>query len=285
LINAVNSNTALEAGDGANVSDLLDQGNGFYGFLINASSPGFQASEIQAVFTSSTHLTVMPAGNYFLEDNLPDLEPRAHVYLSSGATSLALQSSLDTTRFADGFHTLTIVAYEGTSVRTQTRVQETLQFRNTTLSATFTTMSPATNGDLQFGVAASATNIAQIQLFSRGGCVAVSSNQATAELAAPASTLGVGLLPFYAVVTDSAGHQYQTQTVWEQIPALELSVISAQTLSWPAIAGRQYTIESATNLPGAWQEAGTVLATNAPAQWTIPGMPGGAAFYRIVVTP
>jgi hypothetical protein len=285
LINEINTNAALEAADGANASDLLDQGGGFSGFLVNAASPGWPAAQIQTVFTSSTDLDAMPAGTNALDDNYPDLQPRAHVYLSSGATSLAVQSSLDTTRFADGFHTLTMVAYEGTSVRTQTRVQETVQFRNTTLSATFTAMSAATNGDVLFGVAANATNIAQIQLFSRGGCVAVASNQAAAELAAPAATLGVGLLPFYALVTDSEGHQYKTQTVWEQIPALQLSLVAPQTLSWPAISGRQYTIESATNLAGAWQEAGTLLATSAQAQWTIPAEPGAAAFYRVVVTP
>ncbi len=285
LMNEINSNSALEAADGANASDLLDQGGGFSGFLINAASPGWPAAQIETVFTSSTNLAVIPAGTNALDDNYPDLQPRAHVYLSSGATSLPVQFTLDTTRFADGFHDLALVAYEGTSVRTQTRVEETMQFRNTTLSAAFTAISAATNGDLLFAVAASATNIAQIQLFSRGGCVAVSSNQPVAELAAPATTLGVGLLPFYAVVTDSEGHQYKTQTVWEQIPALPLTLVAAQTLSWPAIAGRQYTIESATNLTGAWQEAGTVLATNAQAQWTIPAVPAAAAFYRVVVTP
>ena len=178
------------------------------------------------------------------------------------------------------------MAYEGTSVRTQTRLEQTVQFRNTTLSATFAALAAATNGDLLFGIAANATNIAQIELFSTGGSVAVATNQAAAELAAPAATLGVGLHPFYAVVADANGHQYQTPTVWQQIPALQLSVIGPpQGLSWPAIAGRQYTVLAATNLGGALQGVGTVLATNTQAQWTIAAPPSGAVFYQVSVAP
>ena len=39
--------------------------------------------------------------------------------------------------------------------------------------------------------------------FPPGGSVAVATNQAAAELAAPAATLGIGLHPFFAVVTDA----------------------------------------------------------------------------------
>ena len=286
LTNQINANPALQAADGANASDLLDQGNGFYVFFVNAGSPGWPAAQIQTVFTGSTNLEPTPAGAYALDDNAPDLQPRAHIYLSSGAASLPVQFTIDTTRFADGFHNLSAVAYEGTSVRTQTRLEQTVQFRNTTLSATFAALAAATNGDLLFGIAANATNIAQIELFSTGGSVAVATNQAAAELAAPAATLGVGLHPFYAVVADANGHQYQTPTVWQQIPALQLSVIGPpQGLSWPAIAGRQYTVLAATNLGGALQGVGTVLATNTQAQWTIAAPPSGAVFYQVSVAP
>jgi hypothetical protein len=116
--------------------------------------------------------------------------------------------------------------------------------------------------------------------------VAVATNQAAAELAAPAATLGVGLHPFYAVVTDANGHQYQTPTVWEQIPALQLSVIGPpQALSWPAIAGRRYSVLAATNLGGAFQAVTNVLATNAQAQWTMTAPPSGAVFYQVSVAP
>jgi hypothetical protein len=98
--------------------------------------------------------------------------------------------------------------------------------------------------------------------------------------------LGVGLHPFYAVVTDANGHQFQTPTVWEQVPALQLSIIGPpQALSWPAIAGRQYSVLAATNLGGAFQAVGAVLATNAQVQWTIPAAPTGAVFYQVSVSP
>jgi uncharacterized protein (TIGR03790 family) len=291
LINQINATPALQAADGVNASDLDAQGtgcegNGFYVFQVNAASPGWQAAQIQTIFTGSTDLDPTPAGACALDDNVNDLQPRAHVYLTSGAVSPPVQFNLDTTRFADGFHDLTAVAYEGDSVRTQTRVGQTLQFRNTALTATFAALPPDTNGNLQFAIAASATNIAQIELFSTGGSVAAAANQAAVKMAAPSAILGVGLHPFYAVVTDAGGHAYQTLTVWAQVPALQLSVIGPPlALSWPAIAGRQYSVLAATNLGGPFQTVGTVLATNAQAQCAITPPPAGAVFYRLSVAP
>jgi uncharacterized protein (TIGR03790 family) len=293
LMNQINASPALQSADGANASDLLAQGvtpgclfNGFFAFQVNAASPGWPAAQIQTVFTGSTDLTPTPAGTNALDDNTADLQPRAHVYLSAGAVSLPVNFILDTTRFPDGFHDLAAVAYEGTSVRTQTRVDRTFQFRNTALSAAFTALPPAPNGDLPFAIAASATNIARIELFSTGGSVAVAANQDAAQLAAPAATLGVGLHPVYAVVTDASGHQYRTPTVWEQVPALQLSVTGPPpALSWPAMPGRQYNILAAANPGGPFQAVGAILATNAQAQWSIAAPPAGALFYRVSVEP
>jgi uncharacterized protein (TIGR03790 family) len=278
------ANPALQTAEGANASDLvLDPTNGVYEFLVNAASPGWPAAQIQTILTGSTDLEAT-LGTNALDDNVNDLQPRAHVYLSSGAASLPVQFTMDTTRFADGFHDLTVVAYEGTSVRTQTRLEQRVQFRNTALSATFAALAADTNGDVSFSIAANATNIARIELFSTGGSVAVATNQAAAEIAAPAAILGVGLHPFHAVVTDANGHQYQTPTVWEQVPALQLSVIGPpQALSWPAIAGRQYSVLAATNFGGVFQSVGAVLATNAQAQWTITAPSAGAVFYQVSV--
>jgi uncharacterized protein (TIGR03790 family) len=284
LMDEINTNSILETPDGVTASDLVAQNGGYWGFIVYAASPGWPAAQIQATFTGSADLAPLPTGTYPLEDNLPDLQPRFHVYFSSGAVSLPVQFALDTTAFADGFHELTAVAYEGTSVRTQTRATETLQFRNTSFSATFGESGADTNGNILFDIAANATNIAQIELFSTGGSIALATNQSAAELAAPAATLGVGMHPFYAVVTDANGHQYRTQTVWEQLPALQLSVTgSPHTLSWPAIAGRQYNVLMATNLSDAFQVIGTVLTTNAQAQWTITSPSAGAVFYRVSV--
>jgi uncharacterized protein (TIGR03790 family) len=286
LMDQINANPNLQTAGGANASDLLQQNGPFYGFLINAASPGWQAAQIQTIFTGSTNLDATPTGTNALDDNVLDLQPRAHIYLSSGAASLPVPFSMDTTQFADGFHVLTAVAYEGTSVRTQTQVQETVQFRNSTLSASFSTLGSDTNGNLFFSIAANATNIAQIELFSTGGPIGVATNQSAAEVAAPATTLGVGLHPFHAIVTDSNGHQYQTPTIWEQVPALRLSIVgSPKVLSWPSIAGRQYTVWAATNLGGAFQAVGSVVATNAQSQWPITSPPAGALFYRVSATP
>jgi uncharacterized protein (TIGR03790 family) len=282
LADQINANPSLQAADGANASDLLEWNTGSYGFLVNAASAGWPASQIQTVFTGSSDLGLTPSGTHTLDDNAGDLQPRAHVYLSSGAVSLPVQFTIDTTQFADGFHDLAVVAYEGTSVRTQTRVEQTVQFRNTPLSATFASLPAAANGDIQFAIAANAAHIARIELFSTGGSIAVATHQAAAALAAPAATLGVGLHPFHAIVTDTNGNRYQTPTVWEQVPAMQLSFIGPpQALSWPAIPGRHYSILAATNIDGAFQVVGTLLATNTPAQWTITNPPAGAAFYQV----
>ena len=286
LMNQINADPALQTADGANASDLLQWNNNSYGFLINAASPGWPAAQIQTVFTGSADLGLTPPATATLDDNAADLQPRAHVYLSSGAASLPMNFILDTTGFAGGFHDLTVIAYEGDSVRTQTRLERTLQFSNTPLSATFAVLAPAANGDLQFAVVPDATNIASIELFSTGGSVAVASNQPAAQLAASAATLGVGLHPFRAVVTDTGGNQYQTPTIWEQLPALQLSVIGPpRALTWPAVPGRQYDIFAASNVIGPFQWAGAVLATNIQAQWAIPAPPAAAMFYQVSVEP
>ncbi len=138
-----------------------------------ARSPGWPASQIQVTFTASTNLLALPSGTNLLQDNLTDLRPRNHLYVSSGAASLPVSFVLDTTRFPDGYHQLTAVAYEGTSVRTQTRISRNVRIQNTSLTATFTPLLAGTNATLdmplQFAVTASATNISRIELFSTGG--------------------------------------------------------------------------------------------------------------------
>ena len=45
--------------------------------------------------------TITPAGTVRLEDNLADLEPRAHIYVSAGVTNLPLAFALSTTALAN----------------------------------------------------------------------------------------------------------------------------------------------------------------------------------------
>ncbi len=283
LMDQINGNPVLQTADGVTASDLLPgTTNGTEIFLIYAASPGLPAAQIQTIFTGSPDLGAFPLGTNSLTDNVRDLQPRAQIYLSCGANSFLTAYSLDTTKFADGFHELTAVAYEGTSVRTQTRATETVQFRNTPLAANISQAGADSAGNLLFDLTANTPNVTRIELFSTGGSIAVQANQTTAELTASAATLGVGLHPFYGVVTDASGNQYKTQTLWEQLPALEINVaVSPLTLSWAAIPGRLYNVLGATTIAGPFQTLGTILASDAQAQWQISPAPTGAMFYQV----
>lgn len=226
-----------------------------------------------------------------MEDNLSDLQPRNHLYVSSGVASLPVSFVLDTTLPPDGFHELAAVAYEGTSVRTQTRVSRVVQIRNTDLSATLTSSFAGTNvtieTPLQFSVTADSTNIASIELFSTGGSIGVVSDQPTAVFAVPSNMLGLGLHPFYALATDTLGNRYRTETDWIRlIPSITLSIAgSPLTLTWPAFPGQQYDILATADLTFPFQIVGSIVASNSIAEWPI-SEPGGTAwFYRVRLTP
>jgi hypothetical protein len=101
-----------------------------------------------------------------------------------------------------------------------------------------------------------------------------------------ATNLGVGLHPFYAVVTRSDGKQYRTETKWIRIGApeppfgLKLTALPP-AIAWPATAGRLYEVLSATNVMDAYQSRGTVTPSNSPGLWidTVTGLP--QQFYRV----
>jgi len=294
LATLVNGTLALQSADGVLASDFGDDtycGIVAAQFTIYARTPGWPASQIQVAFTASTNLLALPSGTNPLQDNLTDLRARNHLYVSSGAASLPVSFGLDTTRLLDGFHQLTAVAYEGTSVRTQTRVSRTVQVRNTALTATFTPLLVGTNATLnmplQFAVTPNTTNISRIELFSTGGSVGVVSNQPSAVFTAPSATLGLGLHPFYAQVTDMFGNQYQTQTAWIRlVPSFALSLSQAPLqLSWPATPGQRYNILSTTNLSSVFQTVTSVVASNAVVQWPIATPLKAASFYRVSLSP
>jgi uncharacterized protein (TIGR03790 family) len=294
LADLVNATPALQSSDGVFAADFMDDTP--YGvvaaqFNLYARSPGWPASSNKVTFTSSPNLVTLPTGSNLLQDNLTDLRPRNHLYVSSGANSLPVSFVLDTTRLADGFHQLTVVAYEGTSVRTQTRVSRTVRVQNTSLTATFTPLLLGTNTTLevplQFSVTGNALNIGRIELFSTGGSVGVVSNQPSAVFTAPSALLGLGLHPFYALVTDTTGKQYQTETVWIRlIPSIVLTLSGTPlTLSWPATPGVSYNVLSTTNLSSPFQAAGSVVATGELAQWPVSAPAGTARFYRVSLRP
>jgi uncharacterized protein (TIGR03790 family) len=294
LASLVNANPALQAADGVLAQDFFDDTP--YGvvaaqFTLYARSPGWPASQVQVTFTASPNLLALPTGTNPLQDNLTDLRPRNHLYVNSGAASLPVSFVLDTTRLPDGFHQLTAVACEGTSVRTQTRGSRSVRVQNTALTASFAPLLVGTNTTLdvplQFTVTANAPNISRIELFSTGGSLGVVSNQSSAVFTAPSAALGLGLHPFYALVTDASGNHYQTETDWIRlIPSFKLSISGVPlALSWPATTGVPYTVLATTNLDSPFQTVTSLVASSALVQWPIPTPAGAANFYRVSLSP
>jgi hypothetical protein len=294
LLNQVNGTPALQSTDGIYGADYNDydasEGIPAADFNLYAQAPGWPAAQIQVTLSASPDLLVLPPGASLLQDNLSDLQPRNHLYVASGALSLPVNFALDTASFPDGFHELTAVAYEGTSVRTQTRVSRSVRFENTTLSAVFSTLLGGTNTDLnailQFSVSANTNNVSAIEMFSTGGSLGCVTNQSTAFFSVAGTNLGLGLHPFYAIVTTSDGKQYRTETTWIRLigPEQPFSVSVASpptTLFWPSTAGRSYDLLSTSNLMNSFQVAATVIPSNSVAVWTDTNPPSAQRFYRI----
>lgn len=290
LYNLVNANATLGTADGVLADDFLDYEPAPTTFNLYARTPGAPAAQIKATLTTSSRLTQNQPGTYTLTDNLGDIVPRNHLYVASGTNLLAVNFTLDTTRLADGWHQLTAVAYEGTSVRTQTRVVENVLVQNTSLAATLASSPAGSNAaltqPLQFTLTPNTPNVASIILFSTGGSIAVVSNQPATTFSVVATNLGLGLHPFYALVTDTSGHQYRSQTVWYRIfPAITLTLAGQPAvLSWPATPGSQYAVQSATNLLTGFQTMATLTATNSLAQWPVTHQ-AGTQFYRVQLLP
>jgi len=288
LLNAVNAEPALQGGDGVIAADLFPAVD-IAQFLLYVRTVGWPAAQARVELTSSSDLTVIPTGTHPFEDNLTDLRPRNHLYISVGQRELSLSPTLDTSQLPDGYHELTVVGYEGSGVRTQTRVSRAVRIQNTTLSASLSANFAGTNvtadSSLSFSVAANSNAIARIELFGTGGLIGTVSNQALAAFTVPAPVLGVGLHSFYALVTDPLGHQYRTQPLNIRIvPSIELS-ISGQPfiLSWLAEPGIAYDVVSSTNLASSFQKVATVVASGLIAQWPVPNQSGAASFFRVQV--
>ncbi len=229
MYNAINANPALLGSDGVVAEDyFLTTYTGsppIYstGFNLYARSPGYQAAGIQVTPTVSPQAPAPPSVTTYgstLTYNLSDLQPRNHLYVTAGASSLNVTFSLDTTTLADGYHNLTAVAYEGSDVRTETQVTVPVQIQNTSLSATLTLLD-LTNvapvlGTYHIQVAANTNNVSLITLFSTGGPLSTASNVSTNIFQVNGTNLWVGLHPFYALVVTTNGLQYRTQTQWVQ---------------------------------------------------------------------
>jgi hypothetical protein len=103
-----------------------------------------------------------------------------------------------------------------------------------------------------------------------------------------ATNLGVGLHPFYAMVTRADGRRYRTETKWIRIigpePPFALSVVgNPPTLTWPATAGRRYEVMSTTNLANAFLLRDAVTPIYSTAEWSETNSSTSARFYRVQV--
>ncbi len=294
LVNMINTNAGLQGSDGVVAEDFMSYdpwtGQQYPRFNLRARSIGWDAAQLQANFSSSPSFTVQPSGAQRLDQNLPDLQPRNHLYLTAGLTNLPLTFALNTTTQADGYHELTAVAYEGSHVRTQKRVAQTVRIQNSPLAAAFTTLLGGSNTllgvTLQFSVVANTNNISRIELFSTGGSLGSVLNQTNATFSVPGNNLGVGLHPFYAIITTTSGKQYRTETQWIRLVAAQapfrISLIKpARVLAWTATPGRSYDILTATNLTNAFQLSATVTPASAAAFWTDTDPAGPRRFYRV----
>src|SRR5439155_1804598 len=215
------------------------------------------------------------------------------LYVSAGETNLPVTFAFNTTNQPDGYHQLTVVGYEGSHVRTQKRLTQNVLIQNGTLSATFTTLFGGSNtvvgATLQFSVVANTNNISKIELFSTGGSLTNVTGVSNAIFAVAGTNMGIGLHPFYAIVTGTNGKQYRMETKWIRLigaePPIMLSISNPPpTLIWPGTVGRFYNILSATNITNAFQVRDGFSATNGTVIWVETNGGAGQRYYRVQTT-
>ncbi len=221
LVAMVNTNAALQGSDGLTADDFSFNPT-FATFYLRARSPGYQAARIQVYAQRSSSAFKLSfsfgGGLNYLTQNLADLQPRNHLYVTAGASQINASFILDTTTLPDGYHELTAVAYEGSSVRTQTRTTVPVRVQNTSLSATMTliglTNNASAQGSYEIQVTANTNNISSITLFTTGGAMAVATNVSNVTFPVHGTNLWEGLHPFYALVQTDGGEKYRTRTEW-----------------------------------------------------------------------
>jgi hypothetical protein len=214
LFNAINSEPGLQTADGAYADDFVVDFLGRPSFHLYARAGGLEAANLKAQLSASSGIALSPGSQVALTQNLSDLQPRAHVYVAAGLTSLTIPLALDTRAMADGFHALTAVAYEGSSVRTEGAATLALEVHNSSVAAGLTRPdlpdgAPAA-GTYHVQVSANTNTVSTIALFSTGGLVSTVTNQNPAILPIDGAVLGVGQHPLYAVVQTTNGASYRT---------------------------------------------------------------------------
>ncbi len=217
LVERLNATPALQGVDGVVAEDCGLWFSSGAQFNLYARSPGLYAARVKARLTASG-LALNPIEASDLTENLSDLQPRNHLYVSAGAANLTATFDLDTTTLADGFHELTAVAYEGSSVRTESRITLPVRVQNSAFSAIIAPLdlsdSSAVAGTYHIQIAANANDVASTQLFSTGGLLSAINNQRIATFTVSGASLGAGQHPFYAVVETKRGLRFRTETRW-----------------------------------------------------------------------
>jgi len=222
VYSAINANPGLQGNDGIMAANYVVN-SGAVTFNLYARSPGYQAALFQVSHQNYYKVIMSTPPQNTLTQNLSDLQPRNHLYITAGASSLALTFPLDTTTLPDGYHQLTAVAYEGSDVRTETQVTVPVQIKNTSLSATMTlidlTNEAPVQGTYHIQVAANTNDVSLITLYGTGGVLGAATNASTATFKVNGTNLWAGLHPFYAIVETSDGLEYRTQTQWVRLAA------------------------------------------------------------------
>lgn len=218
LVSLINATPALQGTDGVVAEDFTPGTFGTPTVNLVARSAGLKAAQVKIAFTSSGSLVGNPGTATALDGNLTDLQPRNHLYVTTGAARLAATFPLTTSSLPDGYHELTAVAYEGSHVRTQTRVTLPVRIQNAALTATLNlvdlTATNSVSGSYQIQVTANPSSISSITLYSTGGALGSVANQSSPTFPVAGATMRAGLHPFYAVVQNTAGQRYRTETRW-----------------------------------------------------------------------
>src|ERR1022692_1098459 len=217
----INSSPDLQGSDGLVAEDVIAGAFGTVAFNLRARGAGWAAAAIQVQLTASADLFANPPAQVGLDANLSDLLPRNHLYVTAGASRVPLTFALDTTTLADGFHELAAVAYEGSHVRTQTRVTIPVQIQNSPLAASLTLLdigqTAPVQGTYHVQVVANTNTVSVIDLYSTGGVLDTVTNQPTATFTIQSAVLGAGLHPFYAVVQTVGGMRYRSAVQWVRL--------------------------------------------------------------------
>jgi hypothetical protein len=213
----INATPELQGGDGVTAEDVADEAFGAISFALRARSPGSPASTVETSLQVSPGGSLSPSGPGLLQDNLSDLRSRNHLYTSTGLASVSAECSLDTLPLPDGHHLLTAVAYEGTSVFSQTHASVSVVIANTSLQAVLALAEPGStfpaNSSVQFVVTANTNTVNEILLLTTGGLYAGVTNQPAASFVVQAEDLGVGDHSFYALLSTVNGLRYRTAPV------------------------------------------------------------------------